>query len=90
MSHKLTLLRKKIDQIDDRLIKLLAQRMRVVEKIGEWKKQKGLPLLDKKRWREVLGSKVNKAKKLDLNPALVKKIYNLIHKFALEREGKLK
>ncbi len=88
--NQLHRLRKQIDQIDNQLVILLAQRIKVVKKIGEWKKKKGLPPLDKKRWRQILASKMTQAKKLGLNPNLIKKIYQTIHNFALKIEAKAK
>lgn len=81
--------RKSIDLIDDSIIKLLAERLRVVEKVGKYKKERGIPPLDEKRWNEVLQSKMEKARALGLDPELVKKIYNVIHEFALKAEKKI-
>lgn len=75
-----------IDNIDNAIISLLAKRMRIVKKIGKYKKQKGLSPLDQKRWEEVLDSRIKKSKKLNLNPSLIKGFFNLIHECALEIE----
>lgn len=81
-------LRKSIDLIDDSIIKLLAERLRIVKKVGRYKKERDIPPFDQKRWKKVLDSKMVKAKALGLDPELVRKIYNTIHKFALEQEKK--
>ena len=46
--------RKKIDEIDAKLLALYKERMAVCEKIGEYKKQKGLAAYDEKRENEKL------------------------------------
>ena len=41
--------REEIDAIDRQIVDLFQRRMRVAEKIGEYKKSKGLPVLDEAR-----------------------------------------
>lgn len=81
--------RKSIDIIDDSIVELLAKRLRIVRKIGKLKKKKGIPLLDKKRRNEILSSKMAKAKSLEVDSGLIKKIYNIIHEFALKLESEI-
>lgn len=90
MTNELDILRQNIDSLDDSIINLLAKRLRVVCQVGEYKRQKGLPSIDKSRWKEVLTSKMAKAKTLGVNPQLVKKIYDLIHIEALKIEKNIK
>ncbi len=42
-------LRLEINQIDDEMLKLFEKRMHVAKKIGMYKKDHGLPVLDQKR-----------------------------------------
>jgi chorismate mutase len=79
--------RQEIDAVDEQLISLLAKRMEIVKKVGAYKAERNIPPLDQKRWREVLLSKMKQAKALNLSEALVKDIYERIHKEALKIEG---
>ena len=88
MKNQLNDLRKQIDEIDSLIINLLAKRMKVVEEVGRLKKKHHIPPLDPARWQRVLNSKMKKAKSLGLDPEMVKKIYNIIHDYALEIEKK--
>jgi len=81
--------RKQIDLIDDQLINLLAKRLLIVRKVGKWKKQRNLPALDRNRWQKVLTDKMKRVKKLNINPELIKKIYEAIHEEALKIEKNL-
>ena len=81
-------LRKQIDQIDAKLITVLSDRMKLVQKIGTYKKIKGIPPLDKKRWEQVLASKLKLAQSQGLNIIFIRKIYELIHEQALLIEQK--
>ena len=89
MNNKLNNLRKQIDKIDASLINLLAKRMKVVQKIGQYKKTKNISPLDAVRWQQVLNSRTKKAKLLGLMPGFVEKIYYLIHDYALKVEKSL-
>ena len=47
-------IRRKIDEIDDKMSELFCQRMELGAQIGAWKRQQGLPVLNPGREREVL------------------------------------
>ena len=50
-------IRQEIDQIDDQIVKLLEERMHLVEEVVAYKKASGKPILDSKR-EEVIFEKV--------------------------------
>ncbi len=53
----LDIIRQEIDQIDDQIVKLLEERMHLVEGVVAYKKTSGKPILDTKR-EEVIFDKV--------------------------------
>lgn len=53
----LDVIRQEIDQIDDQIVKLLEERMRLVDQVVAYKKVSGKPILDSKR-EEVIFEKV--------------------------------
>ena len=53
----LDMIRQEIDQIDDQIVKLLEERMHLVEGVVAYKKASGKPILDSKR-EEVIFEKV--------------------------------
>lgn len=53
----LAIIRQEIDQIDDQIVKLLEERMHLVEGVVAYKKASGKPILDTKR-EEVIFEKV--------------------------------
>ena len=53
----LAIIRQEIDQIDDQIVKLLEERMHLVEGVVAYKKASGKPILDSKR-EEVIFEKV--------------------------------
>lgn len=86
--EKIKRLRAQIDDIDKSIIELLAKRMDVVGKIGNLKQKKEIPPLDEKRWEEVLEGQLKRAEELGLNKNEIKKIYTIIHNYALAIQGK--
>ena len=50
-------IRQEIDQIDDQIVKLLEERMHLVEEVVAYKKASGKPILDSKR-EEIIFEKV--------------------------------
>ena len=76
MKTKLEGLRKQIDEIDNSIVILLAKRMEIVKKVGKLKKKSNLPLLDNKRWKEIIKTK----------KGFIRKIWEIIHDEALKIE----
>ena len=80
--------RKQIDTIDDEIVSLFANRMSIVEKIGKYKKENNLPLMDNDRWQLLIEKLLHKAEKLSLPKDLVKDIYAQVLKHAMQIEEK--
>ena len=79
-------LRKEIDVIDDELLNLIAKRMHVSEKIGDFKKEHKVAVLQMDRWKSVMEDHINKGVNLGLNEESVKEIFEIIHKDSIERQ----
>lgn len=88
MNHDLENLRKKIDLVDQKLIKALAERVKLVVKVGKIKKANNLPVLDQKRWQEVLETRLKLAQSKGLSQKFFKQIFDILHKYSLEMEQK--
>lgn len=87
MKDKLEEFRRQLDKVDMQIVKLLADRMRIVKKIGIYKYSEGIPPLDMKRWQQVLMTRTRTAAELGLNPALVREIYESVHEYAIKLES---
>lgn len=81
---KLTHHRSEIDQIDAQIIDLFSDRMKIVEKIGHYKKQKNVTIFQSKRWDEILLTRSSWASHNELSPEFIQKIYRLIHDESLK------
>ena len=63
-------LRQDIDGIDRELVELFRRRMDVTRRVGEYKRERGLPVLDQARERQVLQNKGELAGD-ELRPAVI-------------------
>jgi len=76
-------LRKEIDAIDDELIALLARRMECATRIGSWKRNHNVPLLQLERWEHVLHDRVQRSVKRHLSASFARELFEHIHEEAL-------
>ena len=70
---------KKFDHIDRELLETLAGRMKLVEEIGIYKKENNVTILQLERWREIIASRPDWGKELDLAEQFIKDLYQCIH-----------
>lgn len=66
---------------------LLAERMQLVQQVGEFKLEHHIAVLDKTRWQEVLASKKALAESFNINPAVIEHVFERIHQQALQIES---
>lgn len=83
----LAALRSEIDDIDDELLQLLARRMNVASQIGEYKKQKGLTVVQMERWKQILANHLETGNELGLSQELIIKVFEAIHLASIQRQS---
>jgi chorismate mutase len=71
-------LRKRVNDIDTQILKALSERVAVCRKIGEHKKQQGLPIRDQSREEEVYSKIRDRAVEFQLEPARIEGLYREI------------
>jgi len=71
-------LRKKIDEADEKIVRLVAERIRVSEEIGKEKKGKGIAITDNSREKIVMDHVSNIAREEKINPEDVRRLYQQI------------
>ena len=76
-------MRKKIDEIDMRIVKLLEDRVDLARKIGEAKRKHGLPIVDAEREAQVL---IRATERSRLNKGFVKGLFEKIIEYSRESE----
>jgi chorismate mutase len=77
MVEEIRELRDSIDEIDLKMVELLAQRLRLVMRVGEIKRTRGLQVYDADRERDLLARVSSKAP-APLEPAMAERIFQCI------------
>lgn len=81
--------REVIDQIDDELMQLLAKRMNLAAKIGEYKKEKKITILQTNRWNEILEKGINLGVKLGLSNEFVAGFLEVVHMESINHQNRI-
>ena len=68
-------LRQQINHLDDELMQILGQRMKIAEKIGEYKKENNITILQTNRWNEILERALQKGEKIGLKQRIYHQIF---------------
>jgi len=71
-------LRKKVDEIDDQILRALCERVKVCKAIGDAKKKQGMPIRDSSRENEVYRRIKEKSAQYQLDPAKIERVYHEI------------
>jgi chorismate mutase len=82
-------LRQQINQLDDELLQVLSTRMKVAQKIGEYKKNNEITILQTNRWNEILDRAVTKGNKLGLSDDFVTKYMDAVHMESINQQNKV-
>jgi chorismate mutase len=82
-------LRRQIDQWDDELLRTLGNRMKISEKIGSYKKEQNITILQPNRWNEILEDRLAKGLKLGLSEEFIIKLFKDIHQESINFQTKV-
>ena len=78
-TSQLQQLRCVIDELDSDLLQILAKRFEIIDKIGEYKRDNNVTILQIERWLQILNTRGNTANLLGLSDEFVKQLLELIH-----------
>lgn len=84
---KISDLRLKINEVDEELLDLIIERLRIVQEIGQVKKENGVGIIDENREKEILDRLIAKADEKGINPDVVRKIWRVLMEISYEIEG---
>ena len=79
IKDKLRILRHDIDTIDEHLIELMSSRMEIAARIGTYKKDNNITILQLKRWDEIVSKRISMGKAMGLSEVFMDKMLQLIH-----------
>lgn len=82
-------LRQQINNLDDELMQILSQRMKVAESIGTYKKENNITILQTNRWNSILERAFVKGEKLGLSKEFVTKYFDAVHMESINHQNKI-
>lgn len=71
--------RDEIDETDKELLEVLARRLELVRKVGNYKKKKNVAIFQLERWNTILQNRPEWGEKLNLNADFIKALYQTVH-----------
>lgn len=81
--------REQINQIDDELLLLIGQRMKIADMIGEFKKNNSITILQTNRWNEILERAFKKGEGLGLSKDFITKYFDAVHMESINHQNKI-
>lgn len=84
--EQMALFRKRIDEIDDRLLKALGERMALSREIGEFKKEHNISIIQTQRWEALMDKVLHEAPGYSLREDFVKSFFSIIHDASIEEQ----
>ncbi len=85
----LGVLRDQIDQLDDDILSKMAERMKISEKIGQYKKDNNVTILQVNRWDEIIHTRVSMAKAMGLDEGFTRDLLRLVHHESIQVQTKI-
>src|SRR6478735_8481177 len=82
-------LREQINHLDDELIQLLGQRMKIADRIGEYKKNNNVTILQTSRWNQILEKAYAKGDALGLSKEFITKYFDAVHMESINHQNKI-
>jgi chorismate mutase len=82
-------LRQQINHLDDELLQLLGQRMKIADKIGEFKRNNNITILQTNRWNEILQRAFKEGGKVGLSKEFITKYFDAVHMESINHQNKI-
>ena len=82
-------LRHEIDKYDDKLMSIFECRMAISRKIGEYKKNNNITILQTIRWDDILHRRIEEGDRKGLSEEFITKIFRAIHQESINHQTKV-
>ena len=80
-------LRTEIDKLDGELLQILANRLKIIDEIGQFKKENHITILQMKRWVGILEDRMAQGTHLGLKKEFLQDLLALIHEESIQRQS---
>ncbi len=79
-------LRLQIDEIDEKILEILAKRMRISCEVAQYKKENGISVLQAQRYDEILTKRGQEGVQLGMGADFIKDVFEAIHTESVRRQ----
>ena len=82
-------LRLKIDDLDDKLVDILSKRMKIVDEIGNLKKEHNVSVLQNERWQSIINRMKSEENQKGLTEDFILQLFKLVHQESISHQNKI-
>ena len=82
-------LRNQIDEVDNRLIAVLQERLQLASEVGRVKNQNDITILQPRRWSEIFNSRLKKAAQSEIDSHFMTRLLHLLHQESINTQVKM-
>ena len=82
-------LRRQIDDLDNQLIELLSNRMRICREIGQYKREHNITVFQASRYNEILEKRGAQATRCDMSAEFVATVFENVHQESVRQQMKI-
>ncbi|WP_185871910.1 bifunctional 3-deoxy-7-phosphoheptulonate synthase/chorismate mutase type II [Blattabacterium cuenoti] len=79
-----------IDELDENIISLLAERMNISKKLGTLKKASDIEIFQPNRWKDIMEKSINLGKNLGISEELLEGIFKLLHQESIKIQNQIR
>jgi 3-deoxy-D-arabino-heptulosonate 7-phosphate (DAHP) synthase len=79
-----------IDELDENIIALLAERMNISKKLGVLKKSSDIAVLQPNRWEDIMKKSLKFGKSLGISEELLKGVFKLLHQESIKIQNQIR
>ena len=81
--------RTEMKEMDNEILAILGNRMKIAEKIGQIKKENDITILQRERWRKVKEERISEGLKNDLTGKFLNRYLNALHQESIRHQTKV-
>jgi chorismate mutase len=89
LNESLESLRHQIDEIDHELLSVIERRMKLVEQIGQYKKENNIRILQTNRWDFIIEDAIKNGAQKGLSEELVTRVFKALHQESINRQEEI-
>jgi chorismate mutase len=86
LKNLLVELRSRIDEVDERILSLMSERMAIARDIGQYKRVHNMTILQVERWNEILHTRLKSGEIKELDREFIIQLYAIIHDESIRQQ----